>query len=296
MSITTLNDFLIWAEQMFNESELYFGHGTDNAWDEAVAIAAHVLELPPNVKQEVGSTQLSSQEIQTLKQIALKRMIERIPVPYLTREAWFAGLKFYVDERVIIPRSPLAELIQQQFQPWIKTGRPIRRILDLCTGCGCIAIACAYAFPEAQVDAVEISDPALEVASKNIQAYGLEDRIQLLKSDLFEACIGRQYDIIISNPPYVDLQDMAHLPKEFQWEPKLALSAGEDGLAIVNRILKQAPLFLEEEGILIVEVGNSEEALANHYPQIPFTWIEFERGGHGVFILNAEDKACWQIS
>lgn len=296
MTITTLHDFLQWALHSFEESEIHFGHGTDNAWDEAVAIARFVLNLPPDATQEVLDRILSDEEKNKLESIAMTRIVERIPVPYLIHEAWFAGLKFYVDERVLIPRSPLGELILKKFKPWIKSGQPIRRILDLCSGSGCIAIACAYAFPDAIIDAVEISEPAIEVAEMNIKMHKLQDRINLLKSDLFTACVGEQYDIIVSNPPYVSGEEFAELPPEFQWEPKIAMTPSLDGLSIVRQILRQAPIYLAEQGILIVEVGNSSELLISDYPTLPFTWIEFEHGGEGVFLLNEEDKEFWQIS
>ncbi len=303
MPNTTLKDFLEWAEDAFVEANLFFGHGTDNAWDEAVAIARYILNLEPNVTTEVLSQVLSDKLYKQLQAVAEKRINDRIPLPYLIHEAWFAGLKFYVDERVIIPRSPLGELIEMKFQPWLKLGHEIQenqiskklRILDLCTGSGCIAIACAYAFPEAVIDAVDISRPSLDVAQKNIEAHGLSQRVHLYQSDLFETCLGKQYDIIISNPPYVNAEDLENVPPEFTWEPKLALAAGKDGLDIVRRILAQASNFLTDQGLLIVEVGASSEALSNAYPHTPFIWIEFERGGEGVFLLYSEDKLCWKI-
>lgn len=295
MSLTTLEDFLFFAEKCFIEAELYFGHGTDNAWDEAVALARHVLEFPVDADNSLLNRNLKEEEIQSLKILMQRRIKDRIPMPYLTHEAWFAGLLFYIDERTIIPRSPLGGLIQDQLLPW-SVGREMHRILDLCTGSGCMAIALAEAFPLAKIDAVDLSREALEVAEKNIKLHNLEDRIRLIRADLFDACADLRYDLIISNPPYVDRLDMENLPLEFQWEPKMALAAGEDGLQIVRRILRDAPEFLTEKGLLIVEVGNSMEALMEAYPQIPFIWLDFEHGGHGVFLLYSEDKACWQIS
>jgi ribosomal protein L3 glutamine methyltransferase len=285
MSITTLGEFLNLAEKAFLEAELYFGHGTDNAWDEAVMLARYVLKLPFDVDYSVIDRPLTKEELQELMVLMQKRIRDRIPVPYLTGEAWFAGLKFYVDERVLIPRSPLGEFIENRFEPWV-FEQPVKRILDLCTGSGSIAIACAYAFPSAEIDAVDISLPALEVAKKNVADHQLQDRLHLLQGDLFAVCSGRQYDIIISNPPYVDRQDFEDLPREYHAEPELALSAGEDGLKIVARILQEAAHYLTPEGLLIVEVGNSEEALAEKYPQLPFTWLEFAKGGQGVFLLT----------
>lgn len=286
MQLTTLGDFLQMAEQAFLASNIYFGHGTDNAWDEAVALAMFVLNLPPDVDRSITERVLSPNEKETLMQLVNQRIQQRIPVPYLTHEAWFAGLKFYVDERVIIPRSPMAELILNGFQPWLG-NRPVRRILDLCTGSGCIAIASAMAFSEATVDAVDISPDALAVAEQNCRLHPCQDRVHLIQGDLFNNCAGRQYDIIISNPPYVDSQEMAALPAEYHLEPSLALEAGNDGLRIVHRILKEAPQYLSANGLLFVEVGNAMEALQQQYPDTPFTWLEFERGGQGVFMLEA---------
>lgn len=288
MQLTTLGDALQWAEQAFLESNIYFGHGTDNAWDEAVALALFVLELPPDVDRSIIERVLSPIEKETFIQLVNQRIQQRIPMPYLTHEAWFAGLKFYVDERVIIPRSPMGELILNGLQPWLG-NRPVRRILDLCTGSGCIAIVCAMAFRDAEVDAVDISVDALEVAEQNCRLHACQDRVHLIQGDLFKGCAGRQYDIIISNPPYVDSRDMAALPPEYQLEPSLALEAGEDGLRIVQRILKEAPHYLSATGLLFVEVGNSMGALQQQYPDTPFTWLEFERGGQGVFMLEANE-------
>jgi ribosomal protein L3 glutamine methyltransferase len=216
-------------------------------------------------------------------------------LPYLTNEAWFAGLAFFVDRRVIIPRSPFAELIQDNFSPWLDKKIP-KHILDLCTGSACMAIACAYYFPETEVDAVDISTDALSVAQKNIERYHCADRVHLLSSDLFSACKGRRYDIIMSNPPYVDRADMEALPVEYHFEPKLALAAGEDGLSIVHRILQEAADYLTEDGLLIVEVGNSEEALMEAYPTLPFIWLTFERGGSGVFLLTQQELSKFLYS
>lgn len=296
MSTTTLGTYLKWAEAAFLKANLYFGHGTSNAWDEAVALALAVLQLPPDTDSSALNQELSAEEYQTLKSLAKRRIQDHIPVAYLTHEAWFAGLRFYVDERVIIPRSPLAELIQHEFKPWWPQSDPPQRILDLCTGSGCIAIACSQAFPEAMVDAIDISLEALAVAEKNVQLHRCADRVQLIHSDLFEACRNREYDIIISNPPYVSLQQIESLPAEYQWEPRLALKAEENGLGIVRRILKDALLHLATPGLLIVEVGNSETAVRETYPQLPFTWLEFERGGEGVFLLEKEGSGCWSKS
>lgn len=292
MSSATLGKFLKRTEKAFLKAKLYFGHGTNNAWDEAVAIALAVLDLPPDVDASIISRVLTPTEIEKWENMVKRRVEERIPLPYISQQAWFSGLKFYVDERVIIPRSPIAELIENQFVPWWPKDRPIHRILDLCTGSACIAIACAYAFKEAQIDAIDISEDALRVAERNVKDHGLTSRVRLLKSDLFEACSLHRYDIIISNPPYVSLSEMKSLPAEYQWEPRLALEAEQDGLSIVHRILQEAPQYLDKNGLLIVEVGNSEMALKKAYPEIPFIWLEFARGGQGVFLLRSGD---WEI-
>lgn len=285
--LLTIRDYIRWAVSRFNESSLYFGHGTANAWDEAIALILHTLHLPHDVNPTVLDARLTQSERDTVYKLIQKRIKDRVPVPYLTHEAWFSGLPFYVDERVLIPRSPIAELIENQFQPWVDT-HSVNDILDLCTGSGCIAIACAKAFPDANVDASDISADALTVAKMNTVRHQIEDQVHLHQSNLFESLPKKKYDIIVSNPPYVDAEDMALLPKEFQHEPKLGLEAGPEGLDIVLRILQQASQYLNPQGILIVEVGNSEFALAEHFPDVPFTWLEFQRGDGGVFLLTAK--------
>lgn len=284
----TLRDMIRWAVSHFNEAGLYYGHGTDNAWDEAVALVLHTLYLPHNVNPTVMDARLTSQEKDKIHQLIRRRIDERIPLPYLTHEAWFSGLPFFVDERVLIPRSPIAELIENHFLPWVEEDS-VHSILDLCTGSGCIAIACAQAFPDAKVDASDISNDALAVAKINVLRHEVEDRLELVKSDLFEGLSGRKYDVIVSNPPYVDEEDMSLLPKEYHHEPKLGLEAGKTGLDIAIRILREAGNYLNPHGILIVEVGNSELALVEAFPDVPFVWLEFQRGDGGVFLLTAEE-------
>lgn len=293
MQFTSLKAALQWATEALREANVHFGHGTNNAWDEAVALMLPILPLDPEVEAEVLERPLSKEEQEAFTKQVKLRISKRIPAPYLTHEAWFAGLKFYVDERVIIPRSPMGELILNRFQPWLGK-RSVKNILDLCTGSGCIAIACAYAFEEAKIDAVDISKEALAVASKNVLLHNREEQIQLIESDLFSACQGKKYDLIITNPPYVDQEKIKGLPLEYQWEPSLALAAEHQGLAIVKRILEEALHYLNPFGLLFVEVGSGAEILQEQYPDIPFTWLEFERGGEGIFLLIKEEEPCWQ--
>jgi ribosomal protein L3 glutamine methyltransferase len=287
----TIRDMLRWAISRFNETGLYYGHGTDSSWDEALTLILRGLHLPHDSNPTLLDANITNQERQRLQTLIERRIHERIPVPYLIHEAWFANLPFYVDERVLVPRSPIAELIEQEFQPWIDI-EAVHNILDLCTGSGCIAIACAKAFPDANIDASDISADALAVAKINSLRHDTGAQVHLIESDLFSQLPAKKYDLIISNPPYVDAEDMATLPLEFHHEPKLGLAAGQDGLDIVKRILHDAHKYLSPHGVLIVEVGNSEFALAEKFPRVPFTWLEFERGGGGVFLLTAEQLAA----
>lgn len=282
----TVDDFIRWSVSQFNAHNLFFGHGTSDAWDEAVALVFSALHLPFERAEQVRSCRLLREERQAIVGLVSRRINERIPVPYLVNRAWFCHLNFYVDERVLIPRSPIGELIEKQFAPWIQPEK-VQRILDLCTGSGCIAIASSYAFPHAEVDAVDISTDALEVAQINVEQLGCMEQVYPMQSDLFaQIPAGVRYDVIVSNPPYVDRQDFDEMPEEFTHEPELALVSGYDGLDLTKRILAVAADYLNPHGILILEVGDSMLELIQQFPEVPFEWARFERGGDGVFMLT----------
>lgn len=287
--LRTITDCIRWGASRFGEMGLHFGHGTDNALDEAAVLARHALHLPHDCPADYLQCRLTEDERQQVLTLMVRRIEERRPAAYLLGEAWFCGLSFYVDERVLIPRSPLGELIEQGFEPWLPADR-IRRVLDIGTGSGCIGIACAFSIPGAEVDAVDVDTGALEVARRNVVDHRLTDRVTLIESDVFSAIpAGRRYDLIISNPPYVGAAEMAGLPLEYGHEPRHALAAGRDGLDIVRRILSGAADYLSDDGILVVEVGNTEVELRAAFPELPFIWLDFERGGDGVFLLTADD-------
>ena len=286
-TLSTLRDYIRWAASRFTQAKVSFGHGTVTALDEAAALVLHTVYQPYNLAEAYLDTVLTMTERQEVVDIIDRRISERIPAAYLTNEAIFAGLSFYVDDRVLVPRSPIAELIEQRFAPWVEEDQ-VSRILDLCTGSGCIAIACAYAFQDALVDAVDLSADALAVAEINIENHQVSDSLTLNQSDLFTALPIVQYDVIVSNPPYVNLEEWGQLPQEFLAEPDIGFKGGHTGLDVVLRILADADDYLAEQGILIVEVGSSAGTLQNTFPDVPFYWLSFERGGDGVFLLTAE--------
>lgn len=283
--VQTINDLIRWGASRFGEAGLSFGHGTDNAIDEAAHLVLHALHLPHELPTALYGAALTDAEVRKVMRLLERRVAERKPAAYLTGEAWFCGLPFFVDERVLVPRSPIAELVAGGFEPWLDPAN-VHRVLDLCTGSGCIAVACAYAFPDAVVDATDISADALEVARLNVERHGLEDTVRLLQGDLFAAVGAERYDLIVTNPPYVDADEMAALTDEYRHEPALGLQAGEDGLDLALRILVDAPVHLEDDGILVCEVGASMPALDELLPSVPLQWVEFEHGGDGVFVID----------
>jgi ribosomal protein L3 glutamine methyltransferase len=282
----TVHQMIETVSDRLEKSEVYCGHGTDNISDESVALVFQVLKLPFDEQfEEKLQHVLTMDQIDQVMNVLDKRIRERKPLPYLIRQAYFAGLPFYVDERVIIPRSPMAELIERAFEPWIDPNH-VHSILDLCTGSGCIAVACASVFPDAKVDAVDISLDALKVAKINVEKHHVSDQVNLIQSDLFDNLKDRKYDIVISNPPYVSQDELQALPQEYKYEPQAALLAENSGLAFIVRILQSAISYLTDHGILIVEVGGHQEILEKRFPKMPFLWLEFERGESSVFLLT----------
>ncbi|WP_372997973.1 50S ribosomal protein L3 N(5)-glutamine methyltransferase [Marinobacter sp.] len=290
----SVRDYLRYASSQFAASPLFFGHGTDNVWDEAVQLVMRSLHLPLENNTVFLDARLTRQERELVLERIRRRVNERVPLAYLLGEAWFMGMPFHVDERVLVPRSPIGELIENGFQPWLG-DKPVARILDLCTGSGCIGIGAASVFPDAQVDLSDISADALAVAESNIEFHGVCGRVHTVQSDVFENIEGR-YDIIVSNPPYVDAGDLSSMPDEYRHEPELGLAAGDDGLDIAHRIIAGAADHLTPGGLLIVEVGNSWVALDEAYPDLPLTWLEFENGGDGVFLITEPDLRQWQAT
>jgi len=292
--VQSLHDIIVWAEEIFKDSDIYFGHGTDNALDEAAYLISYCADKPADFSEADLNYILSNEQREKVVEVLALRINNKLPASYITKTAYFCGLEFEVNEHVLIPRSPIAELISEQFFPWFDLNTHLAsnsalEILDMCTGSGCIAIACAKAFPEVNVhvDAVDISEQAIKVCNKNILKHKLSDVVSAIQSDMFEGVKDKKYNIIVSNPPYVSQPEIDSLPDEYHKEPALGLYADNNGLQFAITILKQATNYLTDNGILIVEVGNSAEVLQNYYPDIPFTWLEFEMGGEGVFMLEA---------
>lgn len=288
----SIRDLLRFTVSRFSASPIYFGHGTDNVWDEAVQLVLRSLHLPLENNNLFLDARLTRSERELILERVERRVNERIPIAYLLGEAWFMGMPFNVDERVLVPRSPIGELLENGLQPWLGATQ-VQRILDLCTGSGCIGIGAATVFDEAEVDLSDVSADALAVAESNIELHGLEGRVRAIQSDVFDNIEGR-YDVIVSNPPYVDAEDLADMPAEYHHEPELGLAAGDDGLDIAHRIVAQAADYLTDNGLLIVEVGNSWGAMDDAYPDLLLTWLEFENGGDGVFLVTARDLREWQ--
>ncbi len=279
-------DWTRWGATQFSQAGLYFGHGTDNAWDEAALLVLWAIEYPWEMFDKIQYARLTKSERTLVYRLIMRRITERVPAAYLTGVAWFADLPYKVTPDVLVPRSPIAELILNSFEPWLTTEPA--SILDLCTGSGCIGLACAHQFPEAQVTMSDISEEAIGVANQNIEFHGVGDRVQAIVSDGFTQLPQTQFDLIVSNPPYVDAEDFASMPAEYHAEPEIGLSSGADGLDFTRKLLSQASRWLSPEGILVVEVGNSWPALEQAYPHVAFTWPELENGGHGIFVLTKE--------
>lgn len=290
--LITLRDYIRWGASRFNAAGLFFGHGTDNAWDEAVQLVMHVVSLPWDSSPDLLDARLCMDERKAVLDVFERRIYDRVPAAQIIGEAHFAGLVFHVNEHVLVPRSPIAELIENEFRPWLPAEPQM--ILDLCTGSGCIGIACAEMFPYACVDLSDISFEAISVAERNIERYQLGERVRAVESDLFAGLKGQRYDLIVTNPPYVDAEDLASMPAEYQNEPEIALGSGDDGLDFTRLLLQQAAEYLTDDGVLIVEVGNSWVHLEDAYPTVAFTWLEFERGGHGVFMLTSAQLKDYQ--
>jgi ribosomal protein L3 glutamine methyltransferase len=287
--LVTIRDWLRWAVSRFNEAGLFFGHGTDNAWDEAVWLVLATLHLPRDTLEPWLDAHLTKTERLALLNNLQQRVVHRLPAAYLVQEAWLGPFRFYVDQRVIVPRSYFAELLENGFAPWIKDPEAVGTTLDLCTGSGCLAILMAHAFPNASVDAIDISADALVVACRNIADYHLDDRVHAIESDLFAAVKGKCYDLILSNPPYVTAEAMDALPAEYRHEPALALAAGADGLDVVRRILAEASEHLNPGGLLSIEVGHNQDLVEAAFPDLPMVWLDTEHAAGKVFLVTRED-------
>lgn len=287
--LVTVRDWLRWAVSRFHEEGLAFGHGTANAWDEAAYLVLHTLSLPLDRLEPFLDAKLTLVERTRLAGVLGRRIDDRVPAAYLTREAWLGDFRFYVDERVIVPRSHIAELLPDGLAPWIGDPAAIESALDLCTGSGCLAILLAHAYPDADVDAIDLSSDALAVAQRNVADYGLAGRINLIRSDLYANLVEKSYDLVISNPPYVTERSMASLPAEYRHEPAMALAGGDDGLDAVRTIVRESPRFLRPGGLLVVEVGHERAATEGAFPRMPFTWLETPSSADAVFAVTREE-------
>jgi len=292
-AMNTIRDCVRLGVSWFQQAEIYYGHGTDNALDEATSLVLYALNLPNDLPGHFMDSALTVSERDQVFDLFRRRVEQRVPAPYLTGRIWFAGHEFKVNEHVLIPRSPIAELIDEAFTPWVEPDH-VERVLDMCTGSACIAIACAYVFPEATVDAVDISCEALAVAQDNVEKHEMAAQVSLIESDLFSGLGDRHYDLIVTNPPYVDVSEMADRPEEYLHEPELALASGHDGLDAIRVILRESADHLNDGGVLVAEVGASQSLLAEAFPQVPFLWLDFEHGGDGVFVLTREQLVDFQ--
>jgi ribosomal protein L3 glutamine methyltransferase len=291
-AIVSVRDLVRWGASRFKEAGLHFGHGTDNALDESYHLVLHALHLPADLPAVYLESRVTASERDAALALLRQRIETRKPAAYLLGNIEFCGLSFEVDERVLVPRSPIAELILRSFRPWLED--PPKRVLDLCAGSGCIGIACAAHFPEAQVDLIEIDEGALAVCERNVARHAVQDRVQLVQSDLFSMLRRERYDLIVSNPPYVPTAEWETLAPEYLHEPRLALEAGADGMDIVDRILRGAVDHLKDDGILVCEIGGSMEEFEARFPRIPVIWPEFERGGDGVFVISRSELRDWR--
>jgi ribosomal protein L3 glutamine methyltransferase len=289
LPFSTVRDLLRFAVSRFNQAELSFGHGSTNAYDEAAYLILHTLHLPLDLLEPFLDARLSAAEIDAVLNVIERRAAERVPAAYITQEAWMHGFRFHVDERVIVPRSFIGELLQDGLQPYVEDPEQVSAVLELCTGSGCLAILAAHAFPNADIDAVDLSAPALEVATRNVTDYKLEDRIALFEGDLYAPLAERRYDVIISNPPYVNAASMQELPAEYKHEPDMALAGGADGMDVVRRIIGDARNWLTENGVLVVEIGNERAHVEAAFGGLDLVWLSTSAGDDNVFLIQAAD-------
>lgn len=288
LELLTLRDLIRYGVSRLNAAQVALGHGSDNAWDEAVYLVLHALHLPLDTLDPFLDARVLGEERDRVLDLIDRRVTERVPAAYLTNEAWLRGHRFYVDERVIVPRSPIAELLDEGLSPWVQDPLAVENVLDMCTGSGCLAILSALAFPHAHVDAVDVSPDALDVARRNVDDYGLADRLDLHESNLFDSLPARQYDVIVCNPPYVNSGSMSALPQEYRHEPELALAGGGDGMDLVRRILEAAPRFLSQEGVLVLEIGHERDFFDAAFPQLSPVWLDTEAASDQLLLLTRE--------